>query len=266
MLLQSGSCRRFLSEELARRSRANPRYSQRAFARQLGLAPGELSEVLSGRRPLSVKSAMKIACALGLSPAETRHLVYLSQLERVGAAEPTEEPQDALRTQQLTLDMFHIVSDWYCFAILNLADTDDFRSETQWIARRLGISPAEAKVALERLERVGLLERDPATQGRTLRVARDYVLSPSGVPSEAVRSYHRQILKKASEALELQTVEEREISGVGLAVHPKHIDAIKKEMSEFQDRIVAKYGKGLRKEVYHLEMALFRLTEKGEKR
>jgi uncharacterized protein (TIGR02147 family) len=262
MLLDAETSTGFLKEELARRMRANPRYSQRAFARQLGLSPGELCELLAGKRALSLKSALRVARALGLSPAETRHLIQLAQVERgrrLGAPELLEPLRDdAAPSRELTLDMFRVVSDWYCFAILNLLDCDDFQSDAGWIARRLGISRLETELALERLERVGLVERDRRGE---LRGVKDYVLSPAGIPSEAIRNYHRQILGKAIEALETQGVGEREISGVGLAVDPVQLPALKKEIVEFQDRLVAKYARGRRKtEVYQLESALFRLT------
>src|SRR3954468_13014795 len=97
MLLNTHSSQTFLSEELARRMKSNPRYSQRAFARQLGLSAGELSEILRGKRSLSLRSALRVASSLGLSPSETRHLITLAQLEksvRYGADIPMGDATD----------------------------------------------------------------------------------------------------------------------------------------------------------------------------
>lgn len=255
MLLNHESPKAFLAEELSRRIRSNPRYSQRAFAKQLGMSAGELSEVLRGQRALSLRSALKIAGSLGLNETESRHLIQIAQLERAGA-KPTPAPD----SRQLTLDLFRAVADWYCFAIVSLADCEGFSWKPSWIARRLGISETEARLALERLERIGLIER---SNGK-LSVTKDYVLSPSGIPSEAIRAYHRQILERAIQALDSQPVAKREISGAGFAVDPKHLPSIKKDISEFLDRTVAKYSKGRKLEVYQLEVALFQLTQ-GEK-
>jgi len=263
MLLETSTSKQFLSEELARRIRANPRYSQRAFARQMGLSAGELSEILRGKRSLSLRSALRVASALGLSPAETRHLITLAQLEkssRYGTAIAVDEETDIPSRQKLTLEMFHVVSDWVCFAILNLADTKAFRLDSSWIAKRLAVSQAEAQVALDRLERVGLMERDSANGGQ-LRVTPDYVISPSGIPSEAIRNYHRQILKKASEALDLQAVTEREFTGSGFATDASKLPELKKAISRFQEEIVTRFSSQEGSEVYHLEVALFRLSQ-----
>jgi uncharacterized protein (TIGR02147 family) len=270
MLMNATTPREFLAEELARRTQANPRYSQRAFARQLGLSAGELSEVMRGKRALSVRSALRIANSLGFKPIETQRLLHLCQFDKTQVISGTEQilaplSEDERNSRGLSMDLFRVVSDWFCFAILNLADTDGFRFDSAWIARRLGISVAEVRVGLERLERIGLIERDSKNR---LIVAKDYVLSPSGIPSEAIRNYHRQILERAIQALETQSVNEREVTGVGLAIDPRDMPEIQKQVSDFHDKIVADFARtGSRaKEVYQLESILFRLSVPKERK
>jgi uncharacterized protein (TIGR02147 family) len=258
MLLQTDSYSTFLKEELARRTRTNPSYSLRAFARHLGLSSGELSEILRGKRKLSLKATQKISRALGLNATETKHLGYLVQRENAGTES---DPKTILSTKSLSLDMFNILSDWYCFGILNLSECDGFRWDVKWLAKRLGISMNDVSVALERLERVGLLERK---NGKRI-VTKDYVISPDGVPSEAIRNYHRQMLTRAIHALEMQKIGERENTGIGFAVDPRNLASIKKDISDFLDELVEKYGRGKRaREVYQCEVALFRLTREAE--
>jgi transcriptional regulator with XRE-family HTH domain len=55
----------------------NPRYSLRAFARSLGVSSGQLSEILSGKRPLSHKLARRISIALALTEDESQKLIQL---------------------------------------------------------------------------------------------------------------------------------------------------------------------------------------------
>lgn len=255
------SCRDYLNGELARRIQVNPRYSQRAFARHLGLSPGELSEVLRGKRNLSERSALRVSRSMGLTPDETRDLLVLCQAERnrdlFESSTLAETPRSA---RELSLDLFHVISDWYCFAILHLADTKDFRFDPGWIAARLGISSIEAKLGLERLERVGLIERTRAG----LRVSTEYVLSPSGIPSEAIRAFHKRMLQKAKESIDLQPAEDRDITGIGFAANPRHVKAIREEIAAFQEMLVRKYSPPNAKdrtEVYQMEIALFRVTE-----
>ena len=63
--------RAILQAELAGRCRQNGRYSLRAFARDLKLAPSRLCEILSGKQGLSRAGAERVAMALGLDPQAT---------------------------------------------------------------------------------------------------------------------------------------------------------------------------------------------------
>jgi uncharacterized protein (TIGR02147 family) len=260
MLLTMDSAQKFLAQEYARRRQVNSRYSQRAFARQVGLSPGELSEILSGKRKLSLKSALRIAKSMGLTSTETKHLVHLSQVEKsrvIGGSELLEPTLPTLETQQVTEDMFFLVSAWYCFAILNLADCEGFRWDPQWIAKKLGVTKPEVMAALNRLERVGIV----VVQDGKKKISRDYVSNLGGIPSESIRNYHKEIFQKASQALDFQSIEEREISGIGMAVDPKHIPSIKKDILDFQEELLGKYSKGKKKHVYQLHVAFFRLSQ-----
>jgi uncharacterized protein (TIGR02147 family) len=267
MLSSSQNYRSFLSEELVRRIRSNASYSQRSFARHLGVSPGELSEVLRGKRPLSLKSALRIAQGLGLSAEETKRLVMMVQQEKsrdfddASLAPLLDDADLNARTKQLSLDVFAVISDWYHFAILSLAECEHFKWEPKWIAARLGIAATEARVALDRLQRVGLVSK---VNGR-LRTTGENLATPDGVPSEAIRNYHKSILEKAVHALEHQPVAEREISGISVAISRRSLPDFKKDVSRFLDEMGLKYGSSSKKqEVYQLETALFRLT-RGER-
>lgn len=260
MLFEATSPQDFLLEEFNRRVRLNPRYSLRAFARSLGLSSGALSEILHRRRPITLKTATKLARALGLNATETKKLCDLVLADKGKAiAESDLPPVPSPAQRQLDEDTFVLVSEWYHFAILNLMDCEGFRWDARKIAKQLGLSVAQAQMAMNLLLRLGLVKQE----GRNFKCAQDFVLSPSGVPSHAVRKFHRQILEKAILALELQSVDERDITGVGFAVDPRKLPQIKREIAEFQEQLVAKYSTGKRHDVYFLETALFRLTQGG---
>lgn len=60
---------------------------------------------------------------------------------------------------QLKMDEFYVASEIKYFALLSRAETDNFRSEIPWIANRLRISAESARVAVERLVRLGLFRK-----------------------------------------------------------------------------------------------------------
>lgn len=246
----------FLQDEYLRRLNNNPLFSQRAFAKLLGLSPGALSEIMSGKRKLTYKNALKLASKLGLSTIDTKNFVMLLDDTKSSIMDQSGQKKK-FQDKKLTDDIFSIVSNWYCFAILNLVDCHDFKWSITWIASRLNISANQVKDAIEKMTRVGLLQKLDIGYA----TVEDFVLSPDGVPSRAVRNYHHQILDKAKLSLEEQNVDDREISGISLAINSKHLPMIKKDVDNFQREIIEKYCKGRRDEVYQLEFALFKLTK-----
>lgn len=255
--------RNFLEEELARKVSVNPKYSLRAFAKFLGLSPGELSEIIRGKRKLSFKKAVVISQRLGLSSSEKNY--FMSLLEREEAAFEAGEGVEVelpkgndLDSKEIQVEIFKLISDWECFAILTLSECIDHRWDLPWIAKRLGISQTQAKCALERLEFVGLIKRN----GVFYEANQDAAVGLGEAPSMAGRKYHQAMLDKAKAALEIQPRENREYISVGMAIDPYYLDKMKKELNEFVNQLMEKYGNTKnKKKVFQLQMALFELTQ-----
>lgn len=64
-----------LVSEFKRRQRRNPHYSLRALARAVGLSSGFLSQILRGRRRMSLGRGVELVVALGLGPHETNAVI-----------------------------------------------------------------------------------------------------------------------------------------------------------------------------------------------
>jgi uncharacterized protein (TIGR02147 family) len=237
-----------LKTELVGKLKRNPSYSQRAFAKQLNLSAGELSEILNHKRPLSLKKAISISEKLQFTKVESEH--FLSSVQG-------REEFKNLEPQQLSLDLFSILSDYIPFAILNLHDCQGFQWGPEWIAQKLGVHTYEVELAIKRLKRVGLIQGHKGQY----KVNQQYVISPSDVPSRAIRDYHHTMLTKAISSLEEQPFQNRDVTGVGMAISHDSIPKIKQEISDFLDQLATKYSKGYKNRVYQLEVALFELTK-----
>ncbi len=264
-IFDAGSVNDFLRRELDRRLGNNPRYSMRAFAKALGMSPGELSEVLREKRPISARACQKVAAALDLSPAEFKHLLVLATTTgaarvRAGESVPMKAAVQTAQAHRLDEDRFRLVSDWWCFAILSLLDLEEIRWASSEIAERFGITSLQAQAAMDRLERLGIVKKT----GHERAVSSEFVEHLSEVSSEAIRRYHRSLLEKAIESLETQDREERDITGIGFPLDRRELKAVAREIAEFQDQLIAKYGRKRRgrkfDSVYQLETALFRLS------
>jgi uncharacterized protein (TIGR02147 family) len=249
--------REFLNLELVKRAKKNSAFSQRAFAKVLGLSPGELSEILNGKRKLSVKKALHIAEKLSLNPEETLHFINLA---KVKPQEKGSSPQGEKTSQKLSMDIFEVIGNWYCFAVINLSECEGFQWSKDYIAKKLGISMAEARDALQKLLKVGLIEED---EKLGFKVVSDFIIGPDQVPSSAVRKSHFDLLNKAIVALEESGHEERNITGIGLALNSDEYKSVVKDIAAFRRELVKKYGfsNKNKNKVYQLELALFELTQ-----
>jgi transcriptional regulator with XRE-family HTH domain len=124
-----------LKSEFRRRSERNPRYSLRAFARDLGCDHGTLSQILRGRRSLSPRMVHEFGSRLRLAP---------SVLAEASAQQSAE-------------------------AVLRLTQSPGFRVQTRWIAVRTGLPVDAVNMALHRLLRDGDLVMESASSWKTTR-------------------------------------------------------------------------------------------------
>lgn len=199
----------WLTGELDRRKAKNAQYSLRAFAEALGLSPATLSQVISGKRPLTLKAAKQIATHCAMDPS-----LRAEFLASVALGSERDSSQDTTDFAQLEMDTFSAISDWWHYAILSLGEVKGSKASPTWIAQRLGIPQRDASAALERLSRLGLIEIKNGRYrqcGKALSTSQD-------VTSAAIRKFHRQNLEKAAEALENVPVESRDFGAVTLAI------------------------------------------------
>lgn len=263
----------FLRSRYEERIGANPRYSLRAFARDLAVSPSRLSEILSGKQGLSAASAQKLAKRLRFSVGETQRFCDLvlasdgrSKRARASARDrlETRAPTDEVR--QLQEDTFRTISDWYHYAILELTRVEGFRSDVGWIAERLGITALQAQAAIDRLLRLGLLTLEDGE----LSTTGVQLTTTDGVPSESIRKFSRQLLEKAIQAVVFQTVEERDLGTLTSAVNTEDLPAVREMVRRFRRELNAFLNERNQARapnaVYCLGTQFFRLTEKmGDK-
>ena len=77
MHTQTPDFRTILSTRLETRRRTNPTFSIRAFARQLQISHTLLSNVLSGKKGLSLEMAEKLSERLSLSDVEEKRFLVM---------------------------------------------------------------------------------------------------------------------------------------------------------------------------------------------
>ncbi len=261
--------REFLSATFSEKQQRNPRFSLRAWSRQLGFAhPSYLSAVLRGSRRLKVPLAKRISENLKLNGLEERHLSLLVMRSNARSddeldlyARVLKETSPPQKFIELGLDRFRLIADWYHLTILEMMRLSDFRPEIDFIFERLGkkVPHSLIKSALARLTRLGLIRRTES--GEWARTDSNPKVGDQG-SSEAIRGHHLQMLEKAKRALHEQDIEERDFRGSTFVLPMKNRkrawECIQRFHSEM--RKLAETGDG--DEVYRFNTQLFCLTER----
>lgn len=106
-----------LDNELTRRQRQNPRYSQRAFAQSLGVHHATISRLIAGMRPAQSSTIRSLGLRLGLAAT----------------------------------DIERLIGDEDAAFVIALIRRPGFRPDSRWLATRSGMSIDRVNIALHRL-------------------------------------------------------------------------------------------------------------------
>jgi uncharacterized protein (TIGR02147 family) len=256
-----------LRTHLTDRTQHNPRYSLRAFARDLAMSPSRISEILSGKQGLSVPAASLIAKRLGFTDEERSMFCDLVAASHARSLDARQEAQIRLSKpkdrdpifENMANDTFQFIAEWYHLALLQLMRLQSFRLDHPWIAKTLNIREIEAAEGLERIQRLGMIS---IKKGK-VKVLIDVPVFGKSTPSASIRKFHQQILEKAIQALHLQSMEKREFNTVLVCTSPKSIQVVKGMMADFARQVVAKVNQVEEQNdtVHCLSLQFFQLSD-----
>lgn len=180
--------------EFEARKKTNPKLTIRSFARTLDIAPSTLLDVMTGKRHFRWTTAAKVGARLKWSSEQVR-----SMTEQIAFAQNSELPESApmVVDAHLNSNNFESIANWHLVAILTLAGTEMNSADPGAIARKLGISTAQVRSAIDYLK-----------ETKYIQVANGKMkpLKPIGpfairYPSVKVIQYQKTLLKMAADAL-----------------------------------------------------------------
>ena len=267
MLLEQKDYRSYLKWALADRIARNPSYSLRSFARQLGIHHSMLVQVFQNKKRLSVDRAHLVAHRLELQGKEYEYFCLLVEIEKAKANEQKahllkrlQEIKPTSKARDLGIEHFQLISEWYHLPILQMVGVPLFIFTPENIAKKLSIHKLEAELAIERLVRLELIEKD---QTGNYKKTDSRLLTISKTPQDALRKYHKQMLLKAIDSLTEQTPQEKWVGSETFAFDSKRLPEANEIIEQFFDRMVQLSSKGENSDhIYHLSTSFFRITQK----
>ncbi len=254
--------RTYLEIEFARRKRVNTRYSLRSYARDLGIAPSQLCNVLQAKEGISTEVGEKFSARLRLTQAEKA--IFVASVASLHGKTAAERERAKLRLKQnqsdALIDMaaFSLVADWEHFAVLEYLELAKASSKPAEIARHFGLKEERVKQVLGNLEKCGLL-RHAAGE---LKPQTKNTFTPTEVSEAAIRYYHKQLLQLAAEKIESVPVAKRDFRSMTFSFDEAVLPALKEEVSVFLERIGNLARRSQKKNtVYALNVQTIPLTQ-----
>ena len=127
---------------------------------------------------------------------------------------------------------FEQISDWYYFAILEMATLEGFNFDSIQVAEQLGITRVEAKTALNTLKKLGFIYQ--AKDGKwTVNSGENSALPRKNTTINHQR-LQKQFLMKAIGSLNDVPIEMRDQTGVTIAIPVERVEKMKKLIKSFR--------------------------------
>lgn len=252
-----------LTTYFERKKLNNPKYSLRALARDLDLSASYVSQVMTGKKTLSESRIKDFVRVLELDDIAVIQLRRSMNLDQDYSGKPISGDDLNFLSKYSPLEekKYHILSDWYNIAIMDLTTTIGFQSDPHWIAKRLGLSVLEVEIALERLLEAKLIMKKDGAYIKSENKMR----LPTSRSKQIIRKFHKQMIEKAYQELHHNTSEDdfraRLITGATFAIKKDQIEDIQKHIHEKLYEIGELSAKENCDELYQLNIQFFPLTK-----
>lgn len=229
-----------LSEQYKRRKAINPAYSKRAFARDLGISPSTLVNVISGRFNLSSEKGEEILDRLNLSKEE--ELYFRSSVAKDSRSKSTRALAankwvEIKNDKKLMIDAKtkKVLSSVYHLATLELIELYKSGASVSDVANQFSIDLSLAGDILSDLQMASLVFKKVDlwfSGSKKLYTGND-------IASHGVRVFHLNSLELAAKKLRLG-VDEREYQSMVFKLSSKNFTKFKEMIRNFFDEVEEK--------------------------
>jgi len=240
----------YLKNELDVRIARNPKYSLRAFAKQLQIEPSSLSKLLRGERKFSEQMVIRLCDALNLPDTQIKIFLDMPQIDHSIPINQVEREYTFVHLEVET-------GVWFHFAILELMNLTFFKHDIYWIAKTLDISSDQTEIALKRLQMVNLLKFENGTFTKTAPPEHGECFVSKRDPRGMA-----QLILKAEESLEGTDKRDRIISGNICCIDTSRLEEARNKIREFRREMSMFLSEGNKDAVYHLGIQLYPLSNK----
>lgn len=238
--------RQYLQELFTQLKDLDESFSYRAFARLAeSSSPNFLQLIMSGT--LKISSAQTVAFSKNVSLKKKEH-DYLNALIEFDHSDSHNDKNRVLKkiismresrtVNHLAEHQYNYLSNWYNPVIRELICSSKYTDSPQWLEDKLvpAVGLRDINKSIFLLKELNLIERNNNDTG-WIQVD-SIIATPDEVMSIAVVEYHKEMLKRAEESLQLFTGSQRDIRSVTLGISQKHLPELKEKMATFWNEIM----------------------------
>jgi uncharacterized protein (TIGR02147 family) len=268
MIFEQKTSMDIINAALEKKFQLNPHYSYHSFAKRAGISQSYLSLILKKKRKITHNVAKKVVHALGLSELEVKYFQLLLSSEinndegqKSYFKNKISEFHRQYHQTILDLEKFKMIQDWRYSAILEcvlMAQTKNIPFNAKGFAKLLGLTMAQINESLNKLIDLKLIEK---TENGYRRIDTGLIESPTEIPSESLRNFHKQVMHKAIKAVDDQDTNRRSFSGMTMSINTKKLPEAKLKIQNFIKELSEFLEDDNRDEVYQLSVGLFSLFE-----
>lgn len=243
--------REFLFNIYTEKKSRNINYSIRAFARDLAIPSGRLTEIFNGKRNLTEKLGHRISEKLALSSSETLNFIETIRQEKT-------YKKKSINGQQIPLNEFEKVFSPNAMAILSLMETRTFKSDTAYIAERLSLPEPEVSLLINTLMQLGYIRTD--AKGK-MKATHTSTYTSGDVPAQAIRDFHKTVMTNVIEKLDAVDIKDRTVTSMTMAIDKNKMEAARAKIAKFRRSLTKYLETGRKTEIYTLSIQLFPVTK-----
>ena len=227
-------------------------------------SPATISMIASGER-LPSKVFLSKLLEFWKVPKIERQRIYLKvELEKLKRKDKSNlaliDKYSQLNYHKIDMSYHKLISNWYVLVIKNLIMCPDFVEDLNFIHRKLRRKVSKAKIdsAIKLLLDAKLVERNKDT-GK-LETTKAQTETSHDIPSEAIRANHRGMINLALDAIEEQTVSQRQFNSVALQFDTDKLIEAKQALVNFIKEFNEKYNTDNSNRIYQLNVQFFEHT------
>lgn len=223
---------------------SKPYYSFRFIASRVGINPGFIFRLMSGKVHLGLKKIEIFADLINLSG---RQRDYFVELVRLGRAKRNEDIQECLKRLQsirgvqfttIADDQLEFFGKWYHMAMRSLLSIYPFDGKNY---RRLGamlippLTADEARESVNLLTRLGLVHHGP---DGIFKVINMFISTKEKWSSTAIHQYQKSSIELSLKSLEDLSKDMRDISTLTFTFSKKQMETLKERLQEIRQEIL----------------------------